>query len=86
MLLPSPALLPEGVEAAAGSLSYSASEDTYVKSSTPAVNYGTAAELIVETDASTKQSLVRFVVSALPADATGIPQRCGCTFLRMARR
>jgi hypothetical protein len=49
--------------------SFTSTEDAFVKSSTPTINFGTAADLEVQNDTRTMNSLIRFVVAGLPSDA-----------------
>jgi hypothetical protein len=51
-------------------LSVPASEDTFVKSSRPAANYGQASTLEADTLPSIKRALVRFTVSGVPKTAS----------------
>jgi hypothetical protein len=52
-----------------GAPAFIASEDTFVKSSTPTTNFGTAPDLEVQNDTRLMRSLIRFTVSGLPAGA-----------------
>jgi acid phosphatase type 7 len=52
-----------------GSQSFTASEDAFVKSSTPSTNFGTAPDLEVQNDSRVMHSLIRFTVVGLPSGA-----------------
>jgi hypothetical protein len=49
--------------------SFVATEDAFIKSSTPTTNFGAAPDLEVQNDTRTMNSLIRFVVSGLPSDS-----------------
>lgn len=49
---------------------FTASEDTYVKSSSAGSNYGTATTLQVEKDTTSQYALLRFNVSGIPSGST----------------
>ncbi|HEY3312611.1 MAG TPA: DNRLRE domain-containing protein [Anaerolineales bacterium] len=60
-----------------GAPAFNASEDAFVKSTTPTTNFGTAPDLEVQNDTRVMRSLIRFTVSGLPAGAiiTGVTLR-----------